>query len=74
MERISARCGVHIAPHDLRRTFATLALRAGMNPLHLQGLLGHSTLEMTRRYVQMVDDDLVEAQRQHGPMDHALKK
>jgi integrase/recombinase XerD len=65
---------VHIAPHALRRTFATLALKAGMNPLHLQGLLGHSSLEMTRRYVQMMDEDLVEAHRMYGPVDHALKK
>ena len=60
--------------HALRRTFATLALKAGMNPLHLQGLLGHSSLEMTRRYVQMMDEDLVEAHRLYGPVDHALKK
>jgi site-specific recombinase XerD len=72
--RISERSGVHIAPHALRRTFATLALKAGMNPLHLQGLLGHSSLEMTRRYVQMMDEDLVEAHRMYGPVDHALKK
>jgi integrase len=54
---ISKRAGVHISPHPLRRTFATLSLRAGMRPMHLQGLLGHTTLEMTRRYTQMVDDD-----------------
>ena len=72
--RLSKRCGIHVAPHALRRTFATLALRSGMNPLHLQGLLGHSTLDMTRRYIQMVDDDLVEAHRMYGPVDHALKK
>jgi integrase/recombinase XerD len=72
--RISERSGIHIAPHALRRTFATLALKAGMNPLHLQGLLGHSSLEMTRRYVQMMDEDLVEAHRMYGPVDHALKK
>jgi integrase/recombinase XerD len=42
--RLSKKTGIHFTPHALRRTFATLALRAGMNPLHLQGLLGHSTL------------------------------
>ncbi len=46
--RIGDRCGVHVTPHIMRRTFATLSLKAGMNPLHLQGLLGHSSLEMTR--------------------------
>ncbi len=45
-----------------------------MNLLHLQGLLGNSSLEMTRRYVQMVDDDLIEAHRLHGPIDTFLNK
>lgn len=71
--RIGKRAGVHLSPHALRRTFATLALRAGMSPLHLQGLLGHTTLEMTRRYTQMVDDDLVDAHREHGPIDNFIK-
>ena len=50
-----------------------MSLRAGMNLLHLQGLLGHSTIEMTRRYVQMVDDDLLEAHKTHGPIDNFLR-
>lgn len=35
--RLSERSGVHVSPHALRRTFATMFLRAGMNLLHLQG-------------------------------------
>jgi integrase/recombinase XerD len=69
MDRISKRTGIHITPHALRRTFATLSLRAGMNLLHLQATLGHSSLDMTRRYVQMLDEDLIEAHRQDGPID-----
>lgn len=71
--RIGERAGVKVSPHALRRTFATMSLRAGMNLLHLQGLLGHSTIEMTRRYVQMVDDDLLEAHNTHGPIDNFLR-
>jgi site-specific recombinase XerD len=72
--RLTERTGIKVTPHSLRRTFATLSLRAGMNPLHLQGLLGHSTLDMTRRYVQMVDEDLIEAHREHGPIDNILRR
>jgi integrase/recombinase XerD len=72
--RIGKQAGVRVTPHALRRTFATLSLRAGMNLLHLQGLLGHSTIEMTRRYVQMIDDDLLEAHKLHGPIDNFLHK
>jgi hypothetical protein len=43
-------------------------------PTQRAGLLGHLSLEMTRRYVQMMDEDLVEAHRMYGPVDHALKK
>lgn len=58
-----------VNPHMLRRTFATLSLKAGMNIVHLQGLLGHSSLEMTRRYVQMIDEDLETAHLDFGPID-----
>ncbi len=43
-----------------------------MSPRHLQGLLGHSTLEMTRRYTQLVEDDLKEAHERFGPVDSWL--
>jgi len=69
LRRISEKSGIPFSAHDLRRTFATLSLKAGMNVLHLQSLLGHSSLEMTRRYVQMMKDDLVEAHKAHGPID-----
>jgi integrase/recombinase XerD len=70
--RLGERAGVKVNPHALRHTFATLSLKAGMNPLHLQGLLGHATMEMTRQYVQMVDDDLLAAHQEHGPIDNIL--
>jgi integrase/recombinase XerD len=70
--RIGNRAGIKLSPHALRRTFATLALKAGMNVFQLQGLLGHSSLEMTRRYVAMLDEDLVDAHKKHGPIDNLL--
>lgn len=70
LHSIGGRAGIHVSPHILRRTFATLSLRSGMNPLHLQGLLGHSSLEMTRRYVSMVDSDLLTAHQKFGPVDN----
>jgi len=41
--------------HQLRHTFATDLLNAGMRIESLQPLLGHSTLEMTRRYAKLSD-------------------
>ena len=73
IRRISEKSCIPFSAHDLRRTFATLSLKAGMNVLHLQSLLGHSSLEMTRRYVQMVEDDLGESHKEHGPIDRFLR-
>ncbi len=45
-----------------------------MNVLYLQSLFGHSSLEMTRRYAQMLGDDFVEAHRSHGSIDTFINK
>jgi hypothetical protein len=41
--------------HCLRHTFATELLNAGMRIECLQQLLGHHSLEMTRRYARLTD-------------------
>jgi integrase/recombinase XerD len=73
LNRLGSRIGIHLNPHLFRRTFATLSLKAGINPIHLQSLMGHSTLEQTRKYIKLVDDDLKDAHKRHGPVDSFLK-
>jgi integrase/recombinase XerD len=41
--------------HSVRHTFATELLNAGMRLECLQQLLGHSSVEMTRRYARLTD-------------------
>jgi integrase/recombinase XerD len=67
--RLSKRTGTHVTAHALRRTFAILAIRAGMNPLHLQALGGWADMKMVQHYTQMVDDDLLEEHKAHSPID-----
>jgi integrase/recombinase XerD len=73
LRRAGRRAGVKVTPHALRRTFATLALRGGMNLLHLSALMGHADLTMLRRYAVVVEEDLRKSHEEHGPVDSLLR-
>lgn len=49
---------VHIVPHQMRHTYATTMLRAGVSLPALMKLLGHRTANMTLRYVEITQKDL----------------
>jgi integrase/recombinase XerD len=69
-QRLGERANVPgLHPHQLRHTFATEFLRNGGNLLALQRALGHSTLEMVRRYAEIVDADLARAHETGSPAD-----
>lgn len=44
--------------HAFRHTFALNYLRKGGSVFHLQKVLGHTSLEMTRKYVNLMTEDL----------------
>ena len=51
---LEAITGIRCNAHSFRRTFATESVRNGMNLFHVQSLLGHSSLAMTRIYAEQV--------------------
>ena len=53
-----SRGSSHTNIHGLRHSFALNWIRNGGNEFKLQRILGHSTLEMTRRYVALAVADL----------------
>ncbi len=60
----------HCHPHTFRRSFALWSLRSGMNIYALQRIMGHSDLQVLKRYLALTDDDLMQAHRQHGAVDN----
>ena len=57
LKRLEIATGIKCNPHAFRRTFATESVRNGMNLFHVQSLLGHSSLTMTRIYAEQVDSE-----------------
>ena len=70
LHNLGERAGIgSVHLHQLRHTFATEFLRNGGNLLALQRMLGHSSLDMVRRYAMIVDADLAHAQETGSPAD-----
>jgi len=69
--RTGERAGVSGAtPHRFRHTFAINFLRNGGNMGALQDILGHSSMEMVRRYARLAEVDIASAQRKASPADN----
>jgi len=68
--RLSKKAGFRVTPHMLRRTTATQLLKNGMDLATLQSLLGHSSVEVTRHYIQLLDNDLLIEHAKSSPIDN----
>ena len=79
VERLYTRAGIRARVpagamvHALRHTFATDALQAGADVVELQALLGHASLDTTRRYLDATAEGLREVIRGH-PGQVALRQ
>lgn len=59
-------------PHQFRRTFAVWMLRRSVNLYTLARVMGHSGIEVLRRYLPLVEDDVTTAHEQASIVDHFL--
>ena len=57
-KRYARQRGVPYGIHSLRHYYATEAVRHGMTPFALQRVLGHSSIDITMKYVNLVNGDL----------------
>ena len=69
MALYSHKLGVKIRPYDLRHAFAIIYLRNGGHAFGLQKTLGHTDIQMTRRYVNMTGQDLRESHIKASPLN-----
>ncbi|MHA1279472.1 MAG: tyrosine-type recombinase/integrase [Candidatus Helarchaeota archaeon] len=70
IERICTREDLpRYTPHNFRLTLAVNYLRNYLNIYTLQEMLGHTTLEMVKRYLVISQNDLEDAHRHASPVE-----
>ena len=75
LKRLKTRAGItgRCSPHSLRHTFARSYLVNGGDVFSLQQILGHTTLDMVKRYVSLADADVAAKHRVASPADRLLE-
>lgn len=73
--KLKSRSGIsRLHPHLLRHTFATRYIERGGDIYSLQSILGHTSLEMVKKYVHLIPSKTVVNFAVLSPLDNALKK
>jgi site-specific recombinase XerD len=67
-ELYAAHLGVSLRPYDLRHAFALNFLRNGGNVFALQRIMGHSNLDMTKRYLALTSQDIQGEHAKSSPL------
>lgn len=60
--------GVRCSCHTFRHTFAKLSVQQGANIFELQAILGHTSMEIVKTYVNLFGTDLRESHKMFSPI------
>jgi integrase/recombinase XerC/integrase/recombinase XerD len=72
--KLKTKSGIpRLRAHLLRHSFATRYLENGGDIYSLQQILGHTSLEMVKRYVHQIPQKIVVCFSQFSPLDNLLK-
>ena len=72
LNRMEKKTGIDLTPHMLRRYFANMRRKDGWRLELIQQALGHKHLDTTIRYLNIMDDELVEASQKFYEKHSAL--
>jgi integrase/recombinase XerD len=59
---------VRCSPHTFRHTFAKLSVQQGANIFELQTILGHTSMEVVKIYVNLFGSDVRESHKKFSPL------
>jgi integrase/recombinase XerD len=62
-----------VSPHTFRHTGALFYIMSGGDPFSLQKILGHSHMNMVRRYIQMSNVDVKIKHNVYSPLNYVFK-
>jgi integrase/recombinase XerD len=60
--------GVRCSPHTFRHTFAKLSVQNGANIFELQVILGHTSFEIVKTYVNLFGNDMRDRHKEFSPL------
>ena len=66
--------GVRCSPHTFRHTFAKNYLLLGGDVFSLQRILGHSSLEVVKLYINLAASDISDQHRRYSPVDNIASR
>lgn len=70
--KLSGIKDVRVSAHTFRHTSAKLFIQNGGNAFHLQQLLGHTSLEITKKYVNLWATDIAESHKKYGALNNII--